>query len=194
MFTDLNKHAVKTSNSISELYDGRDALAVMTRRVIESVSFLNSYVDKEHDHLGIYSKHLFTLNHFYKANKRIVGKKHSYQAEEFLTRYWELVSKNMMPWIEMEKGSLCKTDLRSQYVASQAIIIQIFGKVGVYYYQGTEDDMESSLMKLQLIDWKRSNHQWKRITQLGGRMVNCEKTICLAANLIKQTVGDRIEL
>ena len=34
MFTDLNKHAVKTSNSIAELYDSRDLLAVVTRKVI----------------------------------------------------------------------------------------------------------------------------------------------------------------
>lgn len=34
IFTDLNKNAVKTSNSISELYDSRDELAVVTRNVI----------------------------------------------------------------------------------------------------------------------------------------------------------------
>ena len=40
MFTDLNKHAVKTSNSIAELYDSRDALAVITRKVIGEIPFL----------------------------------------------------------------------------------------------------------------------------------------------------------
>ena len=35
IFTDLNKHAVKTSNSIAELYDSRDELAVITRKVVE---------------------------------------------------------------------------------------------------------------------------------------------------------------
>lgn len=42
MFTDLNKHAVKTSNSIAELYDSRDALAVITRHVINEIEFLIS--------------------------------------------------------------------------------------------------------------------------------------------------------
>ena len=46
MFTDLNKHAVKTSNSIAELYDSRDPLAVTTRTVISCIPFLNEYVDK----------------------------------------------------------------------------------------------------------------------------------------------------
>ena len=52
MFTDLNKHAVKTSNSIAELYDSRDALAVITRRVVGGIAFLDQYTDKEKDILG----------------------------------------------------------------------------------------------------------------------------------------------
>ena len=39
IFTDLNKNAVKTSNSISELYDSRDELAVVTRNVIWKIDF-----------------------------------------------------------------------------------------------------------------------------------------------------------
>ena len=39
IFTDLNKNAVKTSNSISELYDSRDEVAVITRRVIKDIEF-----------------------------------------------------------------------------------------------------------------------------------------------------------
>ena len=74
IFTDLNKHAVKTSNSIAELYDSRDELAVITRKVVERVSFFNEYVDKEKDMLGKYSSSLFTLNTIYTANKRILSK------------------------------------------------------------------------------------------------------------------------
>lgn len=39
IFTDLNKHAVKTSNSIAELYDSRDDIAVITRNVVSKVLF-----------------------------------------------------------------------------------------------------------------------------------------------------------
>ena len=37
MFTDLNKHAVKTSNSISTLYDGRDKVGVATSNIINKI-------------------------------------------------------------------------------------------------------------------------------------------------------------
>ncbi|QNM14323.1 hypothetical protein DW114_12790 [Absiella sp. AM09-50] len=49
MFTDLNKHAVKNSNSIAELYDSRDELAVITRKIVQSVSFFIEYVENEKD-------------------------------------------------------------------------------------------------------------------------------------------------
>ena len=74
IFTDLNKNAVKTSNSISELYDSRDEMAVITRNVIWKIDFLNTYTEKEKDILGKYSSSLFTLNTFYTANKSIVGR------------------------------------------------------------------------------------------------------------------------
>lgn len=74
IFTDLNKNAVKTSNSISELYDSRDDLVVVTRSVVWNIELLNAYTNKEKDILGKYSSSLFALNTFYTANKGIIGK------------------------------------------------------------------------------------------------------------------------
>ena len=47
MFTDLNKHAVKTSNSLSELYDSTDKIAAVT-----SQSFLapSKWFHRAHSH------------------------------------------------------------------------------------------------------------------------------------------------
>ena len=109
MFTDLNKHAVKTSNSIAELYDSRDELAVYTRSVVSKIKFLNTYTDKEKDILGKYSSNLFTLNTFYVANKKIVsGKVVTEDTESFLLRFWENVVKNIAQWNELENKERIK--------------------------------------------------------------------------------------
>ena len=98
MFTDLNKHAVKTSNSIAELYDSRDPLAVITRRVVASIDFLNQFTDKEKDILGKFSSNFFTLNTFYKANKKVIKKADPDESVEvFLKQYWSLISCNIVP-------------------------------------------------------------------------------------------------
>ena len=111
MFTDLNKHAVKTSNSIAELYDSRDSLAVATRNVITRIDFLNEFTDKEIDNLGKYSSNLFTLSTFYKANSRII-KRANDDDEVFLFNYWNAVVENIIPWQDLKKHEISKIDLR----------------------------------------------------------------------------------
>lgn len=44
MFTDLNKHAVKTSNSLATLYDSRDQIAVATKNIIDAIPFFKRYL------------------------------------------------------------------------------------------------------------------------------------------------------
>ena len=106
IFTDLNKNAVKTSNSISELYDSRDGMAVITREVIGKIPFLNTYTDKEKDILGKYSSSLFTLNTFYTANKAIIGRRSLDSADAFLYRFWSCVCLHMSQWKELENKEI----------------------------------------------------------------------------------------
>ena len=47
MFADLNKHAVKSTMSLSTLYDYRDDLANAVKEVVFQIPFLNKYIDKE---------------------------------------------------------------------------------------------------------------------------------------------------
>lgn len=191
MFTDLNKHAVKTSNSIAELYDSRDLLAVVTRKTISENKFLDEFVDKERDILGKFSSALFTLNTFYNANKRILKRGNCDEKfENFLLKYWNAVEENMVPWQDMVSREISKKDLRELYIASQAVVIQALGKVGAYYYGNPDEDFEKALVKLKTINWKRSADVWKlRVIRSNGRMINNEKAISLTANVIKQVIG-----
>lgn len=190
IFTDLNKHAVKTSNSIAELYDSRDELAVVTRKIVENVAFFNDYVDKEKDILGKFSSALFTLNTIYTANKRILGKKEcDIEFERFCISYWQLIAKNMLPWTELQCKELSKKELREQYLAVQSVIIQAFGRLGNYFYSSQNLNMQNILVDLQKINWKRSADVWfLRVVKENGRMINNEKAIILATNMIKKSL------
>lgn len=190
MFTDLNKHAVKTSNSIAELYDSRDMLAVYTRQTISKIEFLDKYVDKEKDILGKYSSSLFTLNTFYNANKRILKRKQCNEDfEKFIYSYWSLVVKYMIPWKEMEDRILSKKELREKYVAVQAVIIQALGRVGAYFYGG-DIDAKEYLSGLEKISWRRNSNDWKkRIINNKGKIINSDKSIALASNIIKKYIN-----
>ena len=193
MFTDLNKYAVKTSNSIAELYDSRDKLAVSTRNVISQIDFLNRYTDKEKDNLGKFSSNLFTLNTFYMANKAIYSSlKDKDQLDNFLYKYWNSVSLNMQPWVDLENGHITKTSLRENFIATQGIVIQALGKLGAYYANGKYESIER-IDKLKYIDWNRSATSWKnRAIKSNGRIIANTKAVLLVSNLIKQKLGIKL--
>ena len=189
IFTDLNKNAVKTSNSISELYDSRDEMAVMTRNVIWNIEFLNTYTDKEKDILGKFSSRLFTLNTFYTANKSIVGRSQGDDSEDFLLKYWTSVVNHMKQWQELQNREITKVDLRENFIVTQSIVIQAFGRVGNYFYTN-ELEMEPYLKKVEKINWSRNAKQWHlRAVGKNGRIITNKKAAMLIANIIKKEIG-----
>lgn len=189
IFTDLNKNAVKTSNSISELYDSRDEMAVITRNVVWNIEFLNTYTDKEKDILGKFSSSIFTLNTFYLANKTIVGRNPGGDSEKFLLSFWILVCENMRQWQELQHKEITKVDLRENFIATQSIVIQALGRVGNYLYSN-QLDPENYLKKLNEINWNRNSRQWyMRAVRKNGRIITNKKASLLISNVIKQAIG-----
>ncbi len=196
IFTDLNKHAVKTSNSISELYDSRDELAVINRNVVANVKFFDKYTDKEKDILGKYSSKLFTLNTFYLANKRIIGNRKDYKkCETFLINFWNGVANNIEEWKELEERKISKVDLRENYLITQGVIIQAIGIVGNYIFNAKEYKLDAYLKKIGKIDWRRTAPQWKlRVVRADGRIMTSNNAIVLASNIIKNNIGIKLSV
>ena len=191
MFTDLNKHAVKTSNSLATLYDSRDKIAVATKNVINAIPFFKRFTDKERDILGKNSSSLFTLNMMYKANQKILhGDSCSESDFKFLITFWSLVASNVVEWQEVLDKSLTKKALRENYIVALAITISAFGKLGRYFYDHTELDMSSYLCKLKSIDWLRTNPLWTgRTIRENGKELNSEEAVSLTCAAIKTEIG-----
>ena len=191
MFTDLNKHAVKTSNSLSTLYDSRDEIAQATKKIIDEIPFFRRYTDKERDILGKNSSNLFTLNMIYKANQRILpGASCSEKDIKFLYDFWDTVCDNVAEWKEVLCKSLTKKSLREDYIVALAITITAFGKLGRWFYDNPDLDMKGCLLELKKIDWLRSNPLWiGRTIRENGKVLNSEEAITLTCSAIKKQIG-----
>lgn len=191
MFTDLNKHAVKTSNSLATLYDSRDEIAVATRTIIDAIPFFKRYTDKERDILGKNSSSLFTLNMLYKANQKILhGEQCSEEDLNFLLTFWTQVSENITEWQEVLNKTLTKKALRENYIVALAITISAFGKLGRYFYDNRDLNMTSYMKQLKKIDWLRSNSAWiGRSIRENGKVLNSEEAISLTCSYIKMELG-----
>ncbi len=191
MFTDLNKHAVRTSNSLATLYDARDPVAVATKSVIDSIPFFKQYTDKERDILGKNSSNLFTINMIYKANQKILrGDRCSDGDVAFLLSFWRLVSDNIAEWQEVLRKELTKKALRENYIITLAITINAFGRLGRFFYDHRSLDMKEYLVRLQKVNWLRSNDEWVgRTIRENGKVLNSEDSIVLTCAAIKKQIG-----
>lgn len=191
MFTDLNKHAVKTSNSLATLYDARDEIAVATKKTIEAIPFFKRFTDKERDILGKNSSNLFTLNMIYKANQKILHyARCPVDDERFLLTFWTLVADNVVEWQEVFDKTLTKKALRENYIVALAITISAFGRLGRFFYDNRQYNMHQYLIQLRKIDWSRSNHDWiGRTIRENGKVLNSEEAIALTCSKIKMLIG-----
>ncbi len=191
MFTDLNKHAVKTSNSLATLYDARDEIAVSTKIIIDTIPFFRHFTDKERDILGKNSSNLFTLNMIYKANQKVLHcDRCSLDDERFLLSFWALVADNIVEWQEVLAKTLTKKALRENYIVVLAITISALGKLGRFFYDNREYNMKKYLPRLREIDWLRSNPDWVgRTIRENGKVLNSEEAILLTCSQIKTKIG-----
>lgn len=187
MFADLNKHAVKSTMSLSTLYDDRDDVANIVKKVVHRLSFLDKYVDKERDNLGINSLKLFTLANFLRANKRIIKDKINEKTEDFLFSYWSAIFSYIDEWSMLENKLLYKKALREEYILTLGVTLNAFGRLGNYFYEnGTKLEILKSLNK---IDWYRCNPEWKgRIINEQGKIINNEDAIIKLCNYIKKSI------
>ena len=188
MFTDLNKHAVKTSNSLSNLYDSRNEISKATKEVIDGIRFLKKYTDKERDNLGKNSSKLITLNTLYKANQKILHKSDCNEEDlKFLKLYWENVCLNIEEWNELLAKEITKKDLKENYILTLGVTIQAFGKLGRIFYNNRSLKMEETLKKLKNIDWSRENDEWVGITiGKNGKVLTGDKAITATAKKIEE--------
>ncbi len=189
MFADLNKHAVKSTMSLSTLYDNRDDLANAVKDVVFHIPFLNKYIDKEKDNLGKNSSKIFTLANFLRANRRIIRKNEITEDDKtFLLKYWQEVFLRIREWNLLEQKHLCKCTLREEYILTLSVTLQALGRLGHYFY---EDKIEmSKLERLGEIDWLRANTEWVgRAIDNQGKIIASEDAITKMCSLIKQKLN-----
>ena len=192
MFTVLFKHAVTTSISLNTLYESKDPVALITKNVVNSISFLRKYTDKEKDNLSKYSSNIFTLNTFYTANKRICKVIHDQDnAEKLVYTFWNHVVVNMREWNEMDSGELSKKSLREDYITTQGLIILALGRLGEFYCVNPQINMAKSLKGLKKIDWLRNNEAcWmNRAIKPNGKINRNEQGIFLTYIQIKRLLS-----
>ncbi|MCP3742476.1 DNA sulfur modification protein DndB [Rossellomorea sp. BNER] len=195
IFADLNRHAVNTTSSIGILYDHRDQLALLTKDIIAETPLLERYTDKEKVSLSVNSPKLFALNHIFKTNQRLLGKKKgefiSEQEKAFIKEFWQVLCDSIIEWQQVLNKELNTRELRANFVVAHGIFVEALGIVGNYLYYNYPSDWKIYVKNLANVDWNRSNSKdWMgRAFGPTGRINKNNQTIQLTANMIKKKLS-----
>lgn len=193
MFADLNKHAVRPSDSISTLYDHRDHISDLARYLAKNVELFSRMTELEKSSLSHRSTKLFTLSAIKNASRVLLKKaKHDQVAQnerELAKCYWDHIASQMPDWIRAKNKELSTSDLRDNYIHAHGVLLQAMGLVGSDLIIRKEAEWKSTIDKLRKIDWSRANPEWEGRAMVHGRISKATINVALTASLIKTKLG-----
>ena len=197
IFSDLNKHAINVSKSISITFDHRDPISTLTKEIVFNNSVLYEFTDLENSTLPKFSNKLFTISNFYKANKRIIANSNyddpaqKEYIDNFITDYWTYLCNNIAEWQLVFTRSLTPYAIREEYIISYGTVLEAFGIIGNYLLKNNLTDFEYIFNRLNTINWGRNNlTSWQgRVLAQSGRILRNTKCINLTCIEIKNSLG-----
>lgn len=189
MFADLNRHAIRPSKSIGVLYDQRDEMARLTKLVVFRSPVFQDVVEMEKSNLAKRSRKLFTLSALYGATSALVeGIELPSVADyaDLAAEYWEEVAKHLPEWQLVRSGKMPASVVRDEFIHSHGVVLQAIGRLGNTLLRRHRKTWKKKLVKLERIDWSRSNTKtWEGRAILGGRLSKASTNIMLTTNALK---------
>lgn len=197
MFADLNKHAIRPSDSLSTLYDQRDPSSELARYVAITVEGFKGMTEMEKSSISNRSTKLFTLSGIKHASRALLrkGKRDDISQEEraFAAEFWDTVVSNVPDWRLAKKRKVASSDLRQNFIHAHGVALQAIGAAGADLVATHPKGWRTHLKKLQTIDWSRSNESlWEGRAMVHGRISKARTNVRLTANLLKTHMGLRL--
>lgn len=193
IFSDLNRHAVNTTSSIGILYDHRDELAITTKNIINSISFLKRYTDNERVSLSKNSPRLIALNHIFNTNLKLLGISKGDAItkgdQDFLNEFWQTLTNSIFEWQQVMKKKLTPKDVRMNFVVGHGVFFEAIGIVGNYLKQTDSINWKNHIQKLKDVDWSRESGYWEGRVIKNGRVQKNTQTVKLTAIQIKKILN-----
>ncbi len=193
MFADLNKHAVRPSDSISTLYDLRDSISEMARYVQKQVYIFSRMTELEKSSISNRSTKLFTLSSIKNGTKALLHKgvkdKVSKTEKDAAVDFWNQVSANMSDWQMALNKEISPSLLRADYIHAHGVFLQAMGNVGADLLTTKSSSWKKKLKVLKKIDWSRVNPDWEGRAMVQGRISKARINVILTGNHIKQQLG-----
>lgn len=194
MFADLNRHAIRPSDSLSTLYDRRDQSSELARYVAMTVDGFKGLTEMEKSSISNRSTKLFTLSGIKYASRALLRKGRydsiSQHDQETAADFWSEVASNVPDWGRAKARSVSCGDLRQNYVHAHGVALMALGIAGADLLAIHPSDWRVRLRRLRRMDWSRTNvSQWEGRAMVMGKISKARSNVKLTANLLKMRMG-----
>ena len=193
MFADLNRHAARPTKSLNILYDYRDPLAKLVRRLAIEVPVFKDLTEMEKTSISNRSVKLFTLSSIYQATsnflRRVGLDPLSDRGYAKALAFWTALGSAIWEWKQVQVGEVSSAFLRSNFIHSHGVTLQALGRVGGDLLRAHPNDWEGQLACIQTINWSRRNTElWEGRALVSGRITKGERNVVLIANVVKRVL------
>jgi DNA sulfur modification protein DndB len=188
MFADLNRFAIRPTQSLNILYDHRDPLARLSRDLVRAVDVFADMTELDKSAISNRSRRLFTLSGIHRGTVEFLRGQHLPldQQGSLATTFWSSVAEHMPEWRQAKLGKVAAADLRRDFIHAHAITLAALGRAGNALLSDCPNDWQQRLVQLERLDWRRGNHAlWEGRVTIGGQIAATAANHLLLTNAIK---------
>lgn len=190
-FADLNRHAIRPATSLNVLYDHRDPVAALARRVASEVCPFDGLTELERSSLSNRSSNMFTLSAIHQATTALL-RQQSGDAEgldeDLVIEFWAVVGELIRGWGFISDQNTA-SDLRRDYVHVHAVALHALGTVGGELMASFPSEWQPKLRRLEGLDWRRNNPLWTGRAIRNGKISKAGPSLILTGNVLRERVG-----
>lgn len=194
MFADLNRYAVRTTQSLNILYDYRDSASQLAREISQRVPMFTGLTEMEKSTISNRSTKVFTLSGIHRATRELLADFGDHWSMEDHKRtaiqFWNLISLYMPEWQQVRQGKLAPVDFRRDFISAHTVALVSLGRTGNALLTQHPNAWMDHVPKLQTVDWHRHNTAvWEGRATMGGRISNSRNSVLLISNVLKRALG-----
>ncbi len=194
LFADLNKHAIRPTKSLGILYDLRDPLSQLARKLIATVQFFKGLTETEKTTISNRSIKLFTLSSIYQGTRALLNKakkaRITHQEEALAIEFWTEVGKCIPEWQLAQARKVTAAELRREFIHAHGLALHALGIAGNALLAAEPKRWKERLKALSKVDWSRSNTKlWEGRALVGGRVSKAHNNVILTTVVLKRALG-----
>ena len=193
IFADLARNSIRSSSSLTVLYDQRSEPARLAKAVMRAVPIFAELTETKKSSISNRSTKLFTLSAIHSAVQALFAGWDAGGLRDkvkLAAEFWTEVATRIPAWQLAKDHKIATAELRRDFVHAHALALAAIARAGNQLLAKSGRNWKGKLKGLSTLDWSRTNSAlWEGRAMNAGRLSKRSVNVILSGNLIKRHLG-----